>query len=179
MNRKLGVLIPIECLDNPDVAAFCEEHKDEFSVLIMETSAIPRRKPKNYVRFAEYSKEDVSKISSEYGIPAQYINVAIWFHEIFLRTSPTKTLKEADLLDWAKTVRLIFDNDNRSQLEMIRLLDYLRWMETLDKDEKDRFWLNTVNSVAGVRKHWEKIVSGMWKMDKVKAAGKPAAAAGY
>ena len=160
MTRKLGILIPIDCLEDDVIYQFCKPYLEDgtFQELTLTKQTSP---PKRKVRLA-FTDEPSESIAEKHGLNTDYVKWAKAWHKFFFNRSQTKVLKNADLLEWVKTIRLMIEDDKR---DMVKMWQYFKFMETLAKDDKRAFWYVTVDSVSGIRKHWDKISNRFWEME--------------
>ena len=170
MNRSLGILIPSEALEDDEIYNFCKLYIEQgiFQELKIEKIVNIQRKQKG-VKLADLSADRLDLECTRLDIPKMYATIARAFWSMFYVRSSTKTLLNADVLDWSKTVRLIIEVDKR---DIKRMFKHFKWMETLDKGDKNRFWLETIDSVSGIRKHWDKIEK-QWYLSEPKKEVKP------
>lgn len=162
MSRTLGIIIPIELMDDAVICDFVKPYLDDgtFKELKMETYKPPKRvKPKpvliksllTFEKGAAYYYKPSLPVTEDQMV---YAIQAIDFWILFWTRNPTKVLEKADLIEWANTIRIMTENDKR---DIDRMHKHFVWMSRLPKDDRNRFWYNTVDSVSGIRKHWDKI----------------------
>ncbi len=97
------------------------------------------------------------------------------FHSLFcaFRTKPGKpfthkTLLSSKMGEWAKELDAIMRIDKRTREDLLEVYDFL-------KKGEDKFWRETISSLGGIRKHYDKISDKM-SAEKEKKKGKPAEA---
>lgn len=167
MDRKLGILIPEGCLEDDQIWQFCKPYLDDgtFQELVLTKHTSPKKtKPvKVTVHSVTIGKTMLpNELAQKYSINENYIIWVRAFWMMFWRRNPTKVLENADLFEWEKTIRLIVEADKRGLGQMFK---YFQYMETLDKNDKNKFWYLTVDSVSGIRKHWDKIEANFYRME--------------
>jgi len=163
MARTLGILIPSEALEDDVIYEFCKPYIEDgiFQELKLE-KAKPDRSFKLTFTFSKFRNEDaLLKVIQDNDLNIAYATWAYQWWDLFCERKMTKVLEAADILDWTRVVRLMIEKEKRNMRQMYH---FFKWMSTLSKDDKDAFWYQTVDSVSGIRKHWDKIEAQWWKM---------------
>jgi hypothetical protein len=170
MSRSLGVLIPADALEDDEIYNFCRTYLDQgiFQELKVDKYQPPKNR-KVRVKFTSLNNSTFVDDCKRLNITPIYANAAKAFWTMFYTRSSTKTLLDADLLEWVKTVRLISESDKR---DLSRMYKHFQWMEKLEVGDKNRFWFETVDSISGIRKHWDKIEK-QWYLSEPKKEIKP------
>lgn len=85
------------------------------------------------------------------GVKPLYFHLAKSYHKLLLKAHPVKSIKEAKLDEWVKTIRLLIEKDNRSIEQLIGIKYY--WELGLKKEPHvNDFWISNVMSIKALRK---------------------------
>lgn len=84
------------------------------------------------------------------GVSSLYFYIAKSYHILFLKKGITRTLEKAKLDKWVDDVRKIVEIDKIKIEQLVAIKMY--WELCESGEERDRFWFDTVNSMASFRK---------------------------
>lgn len=84
------------------------------------------------------------------GVSPLYFYIAKSYHNLFLKKGSTKSLRKAKLDKWVDEVRKIIELDKVKVEQLVAVKMY--WELCEEGVERDRFWYDTVNSMASFRK---------------------------
>lgn len=110
-------------------------------------------------------------IECPFGDDKMIYDITISFYKLFVLVhgDGIKSLRLADYNEWYNTTRCLLVQDKRTRDDIARVYRHLR-------DSSDKFWVNTISSMAGVRKHFDKIlIKSKAESNKVKEANKESA----
>ncbi len=167
MNRTLGILIPQEALEDDIIYDFCKPYIEQgiFQTIKLEREKnAPVRKLKKVVHFQE-TFDNFENFCAENKLNVLTASIAYSFWSLFMKRGKTQKLIDADMTEWSEIIRKIHDIDKKDVYYLSVMMRHFEWMSKLEKGDKDRFWYETVDSVSGIRKHWDKIARDFWKSE--------------
>lgn len=108
------------------------------------------------VYLKDFSQMEIKSMGNKYiGWAWAYFN--IWYQD----RPQLKDLNTAKIKIWANVVRLIIKQDKRTVDEIRSIYNF---MQTMDGN----WWFNTIHTIEGVRKHFDKILNKAIVASKVK-----------
>lgn len=106
---------------------------------------------------------DFADTLKNFSLNKSYLFIAYRFWQLWWKDNQTKTLRDAIVINWYNSIRMIIENDKQS---IERLLVVYFYFERCQQQEAgfDTFWFENIKSVSAFRK---KDRDGVYYLDKI------------
>jgi hypothetical protein len=102
------------------------------------------------------------------GVDPLHFYIAKTYHAMFYKYKGSKSLQNAELKTWVKTIRLLLEVDKVTVAQLVAVKHFLQ--AGIDKERGvDTFWSDTIYSISSLRK---KSKDGIYQFDRIKQAAK-------